>query len=220
MNLKAYPFSNTNALWHDSLFRSGNVTRLVVCGLVILFSFGPVMRAADTRPNILIAISDDQSWPHASAYGNKSTQTPAFDRVAREGVLINNAFVAYPSCSPSRASLLTGRYPWQIEHAGNFSSTFPPKYPVYPDILEDAGYWVGYTGKGWGPGDWRGTGRLRNPSGTEYNNLQAPSPEGINSNDYAGNFQDFLKSSHPANPSFMVRRHRTSPTLQRRYRQT
>lgn len=161
---------------------------------------GTVIHASDSRPNILIAISDDQSWPHASAYGNQSTQTPAFDRVAREGVLCNNAFVAYPSCSPSRASLLTGRYPWQIEHAGNFSSTFPPKYPVYPDILEDAGYWVGFTGKGWGPGDWRGTGRLRNPSGTEYNSFQAPSPEGINSNDYARNFQDFLKSSPHGKP--------------------
>jgi uncharacterized sulfatase len=158
------------------------------------------MRAADTRPNILIAISDDQSWPHASAYGNKSTQTPAFDRVAREGVLCNNAFVAYPSCSPSRASLLTGRYPWQIEHAGNFSSTFPPKYPVYTDILENAGYWVGYTGKGWGPGDWRGTGRLRNPSGTVYNHNQNPSPDGISPNNYTRNFSAFLQKRPPGKP--------------------
>lgn len=156
--------------------------------------------AAGQRPNILIAISDDQSYPHASAYGNASTTTPAFDRVVRQGVLCNNAFVAYPSCSPSRASLLTGRFPWQIEHAGNFSSTFPPKYVVYPDILEDAGYWVGYTGKGWAPGDWRGTGRLRNPAGTEYNRFQMPSPEGINSNNYARNFKLFLTGRPKGKP--------------------
>jgi len=156
--------------------------------------------SASPRPNFLLAISDDQSWPHASAYGNQSTKTPAFDRVAREGVLCNNAFVAYPSCSPSRASLLTGRYPWQIEHAGNFSSTFPPMYPVYSDILENAGYWVGYTGKGWGPGDWRGTGRLRNPAGTEYNRYQMPAPKGINGYNYARNFKDFLRQRPEGKP--------------------
>jgi N-sulfoglucosamine sulfohydrolase len=160
--------------------------------LAILLGGSHDAAAADQRPNILFAISDDQSYPHASAYGNASTTTPAFDRVARQGVLCNNAFVTYPSCSPSRASLLTGRYPWQIEHAGNFSSTFGPKYIVYPDVLEDAGYCVGYTGKGWGPGDWRGTGRLRNPAGMEYNRFQMPSPEGINSNNYARNFKHFL----------------------------
>lgn len=160
----------------------------------------PQARAAAICPNILIAISDDQSYPHATAYGNASTSTPAFDRVARQGVLCTNAFVTYPSCSPSRASLLTGRYPWQIEHAGNFSSTFPPKYIVYPDILEDAGYWVGYTGKGWAPGDWRGTGRLRNPAGTEYNDFEMPAPQGINWSDYARNFKHFLAKRPKGKP--------------------
>jgi N-sulfoglucosamine sulfohydrolase len=103
------------------------------------------------RPNILFAISDDQSFPHASIYGDKVANTPAFDRVAREGVLFMNAFAASPGCSPSRATLLTGRNCWQIEDAGTHASEFPAKYVVYPDILEEAGYFVGYTGKGWGP---------------------------------------------------------------------
>ncbi len=170
------------------------------CILILLFSGLGIAGSSDERPNILLVISDDQSWPHASAYGNQSTDTPAFDRVARKGVLCNNAFVAYPSCSPSRAALLTGRYPWQIEHAGNFSSTFPPKYVVYPDILEDAGYWVGYTGKGWGPGDWRGTGRLRNPAGTQYSQHQMPSPPGINGNNYTRNFREFLDKRPDGKP--------------------
>ncbi len=59
------------------------------------------------RPNILFAISDDQSFPHASIYGDKVIKTPAFDRIAREGVLFMNAFTASPGCSPSRAALLT-----------------------------------------------------------------------------------------------------------------
>ena len=57
------------------------------------------------RPNILFVISDDQSYPHASAYGYKAVNTPAFDRIAAEGVLFTNAYAASPGCSPSRAAL-------------------------------------------------------------------------------------------------------------------
>src|SRR5262245_613652 len=69
------------------------------------------------RPNILLAIADDASWPHMSAYGCRFLKTPGFDRVAREGVLFNNGFTPLPKCSPSRAALLTGRNPWQLEEA-------------------------------------------------------------------------------------------------------
>jgi N-sulfoglucosamine sulfohydrolase len=120
------------------------------------------------RPNILIAISDDQSWPHASAYGATLVKTPGFDRIAKEGVLFNNAFCGSPGCSPSRAALLTGRHTWQIEHAGTHASYFPARYETFPDRLEQAGYFVGYTGKGWGPGDFKSSGRTRNPAGTSF----------------------------------------------------
>ena len=118
----------------------------------------PSAAQAQRPPNILIAISDDQSYPHASAYGTPWVETPAFDRVAREGVLFTNAFVASPGCSPSRAAFLTGRYPWQIEHAGTHASLFSTDYVVFPDLLEQAGYFTGFTGKGWGPGDWEASG--------------------------------------------------------------
>ena len=76
------------------------------------------------RPNILVAISDDQSWIHTSVSGCRTIATPNFDRVAKEGVLFNNAISASPGCSPSRASILTGRYPWQLEQAGTHASSF------------------------------------------------------------------------------------------------
>ena len=60
-------------------------------------------------PNILFAISADQSYPHASAYGCRGINTPGFDRVAKDGVLFHTAISGSPGCSPSRASLLTGR---------------------------------------------------------------------------------------------------------------
>ena len=61
-------------------------------------------RAAD-QPNILFAISDDQSQMHAGAYGDTGTRTPAFDRVAAQGVLFNYAYCAAPSCTASRSAI-------------------------------------------------------------------------------------------------------------------
>lgn len=153
------------------------------------------------RPNILFAISDDQSFPHASIYGDKVIKTPAFDRIAREGVLFMNAFTASPGCSPSRAALLTGRNCWQIEDAGTHASAFPAKYVVYPDLLEEAGYFVGYTGKGWGPGNWQVSGRTRNPAGPAFSSKTLDPPyTGINKVDYAGNFADFLSKRPKGQP--------------------
>jgi N-sulfoglucosamine sulfohydrolase len=117
--------------------------------IAVTASSAPDMGTApERRPNILFAIADDWSWPHGSAYGATCVKTPAFDRVAREGCLFTNAFVVAPQCPPSRAALLTGRNIWQLEEAGTHWSTFPAKFAVYPDILEAAGYYVGYTGKG------------------------------------------------------------------------
>ena len=157
--------------------------------------------AQDGKPNILFAISDDQSFPHASAYGYAAIYTPAFDRVAREGVLFTNAFTASPGCSPSRASILTGRYPWQNEHAGTHASKFSNKYATYPALLEQAGYHVGYTGKGWGPGNFVDGGFSKNPAGRQYQVASAETPAGIRATDYAASFAKFLKA-RPKNQPF------------------
>jgi uncharacterized sulfatase len=152
------------------------------------------------RPNILVAISDDHSFPHAGAYGDRAVSTPAFDRVAREGVLFTNAFCASPGCSPSRAALLTGRHCWQLEHAGTHASSFPDNYLVYPDVLEQGGYHVGHTGKGWGPGNFRDSGRTRNPAGPKYQGHTTDAPPGISNVDYTANFKDFLKARPEGSP--------------------
>lgn len=158
--------------------------------------------APDERPNILFAISDDQSWAHTSAYGCKCIKTPTFDRVAREGVLFNNSFCASPGCTPSRSAVLTGRYPWQLEQAGTHASSFPIKYAVYPDLLEEAGYAVGFTGKGWGPGKFAVSGRTRNPAGPGFNSIKNKNvpAKGIAGTDYGANFEAFLKSKPAGKP--------------------
>ena len=154
-----------------------------------------------SRPNVLVAIADDQSYPHASAYGYQAISTPGFDRVAKEGVLFDNAFTPAPGCSPMRAAFLTGRHIWQIENAGTHASSFPKKYVAYQKQLEDAGYFVGYTGKAWGPGNWKTSGRDRNPAGPAFSDRKNKSaPSGVSKTDYSGNFDLFLEQRPKSKP--------------------
>ena len=160
--------------------------------ILLSLAAGAVATAADDdRPNILIMISDDQSFPHASAYGSKMVETPNFDRIAREGILFNKAFCAAPGCSPSRAALLTGRHIWQIEHAGTHASSFHKKYRTFMDLLADAGYATGYTGKGWGPGNFKVGGRTQNPAGPNF---------GAKRGNYADGFRRFLDQRPEGKP--------------------
>lgn len=153
------------------------------------------------RPNILFVIMDDWSWPHAGAYGDKIVKTPAFDRLAREGVLFTNTYCASPSCTPSRGSILTGQTIHRLEEGGNLWSILPKKFKVYPDVLEEAGYQVGFTGKAWDPGILTGSGRTRNPAGPVYSQikLKSPAPE-ISNEDYAANFETFFKEKPTEKP--------------------
>lgn len=144
-------------------------------------------------PNILFCISDDQTWLHAGAYGDDIVSTPNFDRIAGEGILFTNAFASVPACAPSRASVLTGRNFYELEQAACHFSFFPAKFQVYTKILEDNGYDVGFTGKGWAPGNWEKGGRVRNPAGPEYNEIRHETIEGISDIDYAENFKAFYK---------------------------
>ena len=158
------------------------------------------------RPNILFAIWDDVSHPHVSAMGSKMVATPAFDRVASDGVLFRNAYAPAPGCSPTRAAFLTGRHIWMIEQAGTHASSFPASYVSYQDLLEDAGYAIGYTGKPWGPGRWEKSGRTRNPAGPAFSKRRLEPPySGIGDRDYAGNFEDFYAQKPEGQPfSFWV----------------
>jgi len=98
-----------------------------------------------SNPNILFLFADDWAWPHASCLGCPVVKTPAFDRIAKEGVLFRNAHAAAPSCSPSRAVILTGQWHWRLEQGANLHGFIPAKFAVYPDLLEAAGYFVGLT---------------------------------------------------------------------------
>ncbi len=120
---------------------------------------------------------------------------------AREGVLFTKAYAVAPTCTAFRGSLLTGQWFARLEEGANLWSTLRPKFDVYPDLLEKNGYRVGYTGKGWGPGDWAASGRTRNPAGPEFNGKKIDPPTSAMSKiDYAANFQEFLTGRSPEQP--------------------
>ncbi|MBX3744412.1 MAG: sulfatase [Verrucomicrobiae bacterium] len=152
-------------------------------------------------PNILIAIADD--WgAHAGAYGTRWIRTPAFDRVAREGLLFRHAYTPTAKCAPSRASLLTGRNPWQLKAAANHVPFFPPEFKTWPEALAEHGWFVGHTQKGWGPGvATNSLGQPRRLTGFAFNARRAPPPAtGIAPADYAANFEDFLEAAPDDRP--------------------
>jgi N-sulfoglucosamine sulfohydrolase len=143
--------------------------RSTVLGITLLLALGASQ--PEGRPNIVFAIADDWSFPHASIYGDRTVRTPHFDRIAREGARFVHAFVASPSCTPSRAAILTGQAVHRLQEGGNLHGFLPKGYAVYPDLLEAEGYTVGYSGKGWGPGRFEPGGRPRNPAGSQFKNF-------------------------------------------------
>jgi len=157
---------------------------------------GGAAAAETARPNILFAIADDWGL-HAGAYGTRWVKTPAFDRVAREGLLFRHAYTPQAKCAPSRASVLTGRHLWQNEEAGNHLSFFPAHFKSWPEVLMEKGWHMGITGKGWGPGIANDTsGKPRQITGKSFDRRRLVPPARSMSNlDYAANFADFLDAA-------------------------
>jgi len=176
-----------------------NRSSLSLITLLLVYLFGiqsvdaqPLGQAQDS-PNILFCISDDQSWAHTGANGDPVVKTPAFDRVAAEGLRFTHSYCDAPTCGPSRSAILTGQPIWRLEEAGNIWSTLPAKFATYTDELQKAGYKVGATGKAWGPGRLEPGGRTENPAGPNYQGRTLDPPfRGIRNTDYAGNFDDFM----------------------------
>ncbi|GAB4160013.1 MAG: sulfatase [Planctomycetaceae bacterium] len=131
----------------------------VFCLLIPAPIFAAV-KSKSARPNILFCFADD--WGrYASAYRtgpndntpNAIVQTPNFDRIAKEGVLFNHAFVTAPSCTPCRSSLLSGQYFYRTGRGAILQGAiWDSKIPTYPLLLEQAGYHIGHTYKVWSPG--------------------------------------------------------------------
>jgi N-sulfoglucosamine sulfohydrolase len=154
------------------------------------------------RPNILLILADDWGFGDAGAYGSTWIKTPSFDRLASEGLRFDNAYTPNAKCAPSRASILTGRNPWQLNEAGNHGGFFPQEFKTYPEALGERGYFTGMTGKGWAPGTaLDAKGNPRPLTGQVFEKRTAPAPTSqIDRNDYAANFTDFLDAAPEGKP--------------------
>jgi N-sulfoglucosamine sulfohydrolase len=168
---------------------------------LFLFATGMFFRKTEKKPNILMIVLDDAGLD-MSAYGRKWVNTPAFDRIANEGILYEKAYTPNAKCAPSRATILTGRNPWQLDAAMNHGIFFPTKFKTFPETLEDNGYTIGYTGKGYAPGKaFYADGTKRELLGPNYSKLsQIPPTSQISKNDYAANFEDFIGNNDSDKP--------------------
>lgn len=104
-----------------------------------------IASAADNRPNILFIMSDDHAAHALSAYGSRINQTPNLDRLAKEGARLDNCFCVNSICSPSRATIITGKYS-HLNGVPTFNR-FDGSQPTVAKYLQGAGYFTGMLGK-------------------------------------------------------------------------
>ncbi len=212
--MKTTTFGSINLPFTGSQIRAVSYTAIAI-GTLQLAGCTPQETEEPRQPNILFAISDDQSFGHTSFEGSGFINTPAFDRMAREGVYFSNAIAAAPGCAPSRSAIVTGRYIWQNEQSGQHGSSWMKKHVPFIDLLDQNGYVSGRTGKGVDPFQyardesdslWRST----NAGGIVHSNIlydpDSPDDErpagGITRINYFENFKYFMENVREDEPFF------------------
>ena len=118
--------------------------RSSVFAVAIMFAF--VAKAAD-RPNVILFIADDVSWNDYGCYGNSAARTPNIDALAAGGICFDRAYLTASSCSPSRSSIVTGRYPHNNGKGAELHKPISGNIPWFPEILKESGYYTALSGK-------------------------------------------------------------------------
>ena len=146
-----------------------NHSRTMTLALILFWSLGTITSAAERKPNIVFILADDLGWRDLSNEGSMFYESPNIDRIAREGMKFTRGYATCQVCSPSRASILTGKYPtkhgittWIGDRAGEawrntkrHDSHLPPEYDrnlrageiTLAEALRDAGYKTFFAGK-------------------------------------------------------------------------
>lgn len=114
--------------------------------MLIGLSAQPAAGQALKRPHIIFIIADDVSWNDIGCYGNPFVRTPHIDKIAKEGIRFENAFLTISSCSPSRNSILSGRYPHNTG-AAELHTPLPEDQVPFPLLLKESGYYTVQAGK-------------------------------------------------------------------------
>ncbi|MBN1816130.1 MAG: sulfatase [Sedimentisphaerales bacterium] len=107
--------------------------------------------AQEKRPNFVVMIADDLAWNDVGCFGHPTIRTPNLDRMARQGMRFTSAFLTTASCSPTRCSVITGRYPHSTG-AGELHQPLPVDQVTFPSLLKESGYYTAAAGK-WHLGD-------------------------------------------------------------------
>ncbi|MEM7147454.1 MAG: sulfatase [Verrucomicrobiota bacterium] len=128
-----------------------SIRPLLLCLSLFTFILSHLPTWGAERPNIILIIADDMAWDDSGVYGNPKVPTPNIDRLAAQGMRFNNAILTASSCSPSRASIITGRYPHNTD-AEELHWPLPAEQVTFTEKLRDAGYWTAAAGK-WHLGD-------------------------------------------------------------------
>ncbi|MCZ6869332.1 MAG: sulfatase [Gammaproteobacteria bacterium] len=125
---------------------------LVMISALVVSGCGPAgdpSDADDARPNIIIILADDLGYGDVAAYGSEIIETPNIDSLARSGVQFTNGYVAAAVCSPSRAAIMTGRYPQRFGYHFNDNARqgLPATEVTLAERMKEAGYATGMVGK-------------------------------------------------------------------------
>lgn len=122
-----------------------------IIGLLISFYHCKSLPFSTEPPNIVLIIGDDIGWNDLGCYRNNVVQTPNIDRMAKGGMRFTNAFLTTSQCSPTRCSIISGRYPHNTG-AAELHTPLPASIQVFPELLKNAGYYTAQAGK-WHMGD-------------------------------------------------------------------
>ena len=112
-----------------------------------MLAFQPLSaQPTPSPPNVILFIADDVGWNDLGCYGNPAVFTPHIDRIAQEGIRFTNAYLTASSCSPSRTSIISGRYPHNTGSA-ELHTPLPAEVAIFPELLRQVGYYTAQAGK-------------------------------------------------------------------------